>query len=433
MSLSDKEVKYFCNMQYDIAASQDFPQKVLSRLSVRTVSDNLLQVKNRSCFPVAISFKNRFLYQDIISKTDSQGCNILKPFSSSAGNIPFYFSLTSSHKQPENSADKYPYADFCLEFFDKNNDKLGEIKVTPNINIMLTERFIKQSIPVSQISYLKFSLAVKSVCKFQLNFLAFAFVDCMSTHSVYSSAFDVFCRFRVNNLKKKKNGVIIFFPSVYAQERDSDSIKRGDHSVKWPNYTRHSWSKDLEKYCTIFVADPFQYVKGNDKSSWFLAANGNTVLAEIAEAIGKIIEIPACGPIINYGSSMGGYAALVFSCFLHPALCFCECPQANLLEYKYSYIKTRCDKNLGNDYLSFANIIRKHKPLFKFLVHFYSLDEFHVDCFNNEISLLTSDERKALNYQLIVENDIENQLFTHQPMPKDKVLEIFDYYLSRDN
>lgn len=414
------------------------------------------------------------------------------------------------------------YADFYLELYDHEDHYLGHLLVLPNINIMVTEEIIASAgISIKDISYLKFAVRINEQCKFNLDFLTFSFVDFMSTHLFIDRAKGIRYRLKVNNLKKKKNGVIIFFPSFYVQERDADS--NGSNAVKWPNYTRYTWSRDLEQYCTIFVSDPFQFINSNTHSSWFIAPDGNTVLYEIAEQIKNILGLSDnclniilnkrnkkkkfanncdsnnnsvygsvllnktetvsnnllseyivyeknissnsngfslewlhklsdklyavtrklrtgnernCGPIINYGSSMGGYAAFLFSCYLKPDLCFAECPQANLTKYKYSleYLKQYPEidyKNDQYDCLSFSKIIQKHKPEFKSLFHFYALDRLHLDNFNNEISQLTDEEIKKFNYSLVIENDVENGLSGHQAMPKEKVLKIFHKFLKR--
>lgn len=406
---------------------------------------------------------------------------IIKPTTSSPNDIPIYLSVTDiKHKRDNNS-----YLEFFINLYDKNDNNIGMINITPNSNILipksLIQKVIGESKNIDDISYLKLSMMVSGKCQFNLNFFTFSFVDNMSNYIYSSKDFGVNIRLQVNNIQKKKNGVVILFPSFYVQEVKSDNLANYDCSVKWPNYTRHSWNSDLDKYCTIYVSDPFQYINGNYKSSWFVAPNGKSILPEIAKYIRNLLELDNaektfrlfnsflsknlkhhCGPIINYGSSMGGFAAFLFSCYLEPTICFIECPQANILNYKFSVeylakhtcLKTRFKKvrvAIGkflekdrdkkkryffakiansND-LSFSAILRNHNPKFRTLIHYYSLDKQHLLSFNNEISLLSDNERRSFNYQLIVENDIENQLFTHQAMPKDKVLEIFRTYLSK--
>lgn len=502
-----------------------------------------LQVNFKGQEPVTINFTDEFFYTHTNLDSFQKG-------------IPFYLNLTQLHKNGMSnipitssssiscsSSYKYSYIEIYLEIYNSVDEKLGRALITPNTNILFdTEFFSQKDIKISDISYFKLSMVIKEPCKINLNYFKFGFSDFMSTDTFYCQKFDVTVRLQVNNLKNKKNGVVIFFPSFYIKERDTDSINNNDNSVKWPNFTRYTWSRDLENYCTIFVADPFQFANGNDKSSWFIAPNGESIIPEIATYIKSILNIQnlptitksndtdnttditdlttstknnattstsltdnnssisvdshnvgnfteryskhnaetsnisgllsslgilgkssnkeTCGPIINYGSSMGGYAAFLFSCYLEPDLCFCECPQANLMKYKYSkeYLET-CDglglndipslisslpsnerakqkvlleSNIVQKYnLSFSAILRNHHPKFRSLIHFYSLDKLHLTSFENEIHSLTDEELKTFNYQLVIENDIENQLFTHQAMPKEKVLEIFKTYLSK--
>lgn len=561
---NSRDKNRFANLDFEVITTKESYHThtiSLSDLVVQTVTNkktplvsscnSSLQIKYKGIEHITISFTNKFF----CSRSN------LELY---CGSIPFYLNITQLHKTLANisnhnltntdysttksssstsSSLKYSYIEIYLEIYNSVDEKLGQSLITPNTNILLdTEFFSQKDIKISDISYFKLSMVIKEPCKINLNYFMFGFSDFMSTDTFYSKNFDVTVRLQVNNLKKKKNGVVIFFPSFYIKERDTDSINNNDNSVKWPNFTRYTWSKDLENYCTIFVADPFQFANDNDKSSWFIAPNGESVIPEIAAFIKSLLNIQnrptiaktndtdnttditdlttstknnattttsltennssisvdshnagnlterntknnaetsnisgllsslgilgkssnkeTCGPIINYGSSMGGYAAFLFSCYLEPDLCFCECPQANLMKYKYSkeYLET-CDglglkdipslisslpsnerakqkalleSNIVQKFdLSFSAILRNHHPKFRSLIHFYSLDKLHLTSFENEIHSLTDEELKTFNYQLVIENDIENQLFTHQAMPKEKVLDIFNTYLSK--
>lgn len=564
MELKDLYVSFsaivnLSSLSFEVSALQELSDNsFLNEFLVQTVTNKnyplsfcttSLQIKYKGIEPIKICFTNKFF----CSRSN------LELY---CGSIPFYLNITQLHKTLANisnhnltktdysttksssstsSSLKYSYIEIYLEIYNSVDEKLGQSLITPNTNILLdTEFFSQKDIKISDISYFKLSMVIKEPCKINLNYFMFGFSDFMSTDTFYSKNFDVTVRLQVNNLKKKKNGVVIFFPSFYIKERDTDSINNNDNSVKWPNFTRYTWSRDLENYCTIFVADPFQFANGNDKSSWFIAPNGESVIPEIAAFIKSLLNIQnrptiaktndtdnttditdlttstknnattsltennssisvdshnagnlterntkhnaetsnisgllsslrilgkssnkeTCGPIINYGSSMGGYAAFLFSCYLEPDLCFCECPQANLMKYKYSkeYLET-CDglglkdipslisslpsnerakqkalleSNIVQKFdLSFSAILRNHHPKFRSLIHFYSLDRLHLTSFENEMHSLTDEELKTFNYQLVIENDIENQLFTHQAMPKEKVLDIFNTYLSK--
>ena len=512
----------FTNLIYEVSYKNKISANIfLCKFAVKKMTNkkhplasfcpSSLHINYKGKEPIMINFTDRFFYAP--PKIDLF-----------QGTIPFYLSLTQLHKTvistnpncsindnstsvyssitnstssssvSASSSSKYSYIEIYLEMYNSADEKLGQALVTPNTNILFdAEYFSQKGIKVSDISYFKLSMVIKEPCKINLNYFKFGFSDFMSTDSFYSEKFDVTVRLQVNNLKKKKNGVVIFFPSFYIKERDTDSINNNDNSVKWPNFTRYTWSKDLENICTVFVADPFQFSNGNERSSWFIAPNGESIIPEIASYIKSILEIKEihepsnensfslldihdmptpknenffslfstshkCGPIINYGSSMGGYAAFLFSCYLTPELCFCECPQANLMKYKYSkeYLdtcdglglkvltstlsnlppndrakqKTVLENNIVQKYdLSFSAILRNHHPKFRSLIHFYSLDKLHLTSFENEIHSLTDEELKTFNYQLVIENDIENELYTHQAMPKVKVLEIIRQYI----
>ena len=412
-----------------------------SKINFKTVSKNkfnVLEVKYIDNEIYCFEFNDKFLIDEIITKR------------SFGFELRFYFGLQIPHKfklfdNRCNSLNNFfQYAKLCLNLYSVAGICLGQLFVRPNSNNLISSACIEKNLSKSatflDVSYLKISVMLLDHCHFYLTMFSFNFVDSMSTHIIHDELLNIDLRFKVNNLKKKKNGVLIFFPSFYVQEKKLNSQTSVDYSVKWPNYTRFSWAEDLSDYCTICVADPFMFSKENEKNSWFIDQKGKSILSLIAVKIRNILEFDNhsfhCGPIINYGSSMGGYAAFLFSCYLKPDLCFAECPQANLTKYKYSleYLKQYPEidyKNDQYDCLSFSKIIQKHKPEFKSLFHFYALDRLHLDNFNNEISQLTDEEIKKFNYSLVIENDVENGLSGHQAMPKEKVLKIFYQFLKR--
>ncbi len=463
MKISENISINFSNIEYEVLFSNEsFSKDQVKKVSIKKVKTNnndyKLHIKSKSLSPVSINFQKKFFYKDIISskkemlKTGVSSdrhflCSDRNfiPTTKSNSDVPFYLNLTvfRSIFSKHTCENKYAFIDFFIETYDVDDNKIGQTKVVPNTNILLSEEVLKSLIgdkkkieDITKISYFKISMILNSPCNFCLNSCSFSFVDYLSSHVFFSSKFNVFCRLQINNLNKKKNGVVVFFPSFYIQERDSDTIEHDDNSIKWPNYTRYTWSRDLDDICTVFISDPFQFVNGNDKSSWFFGNDGNNILSEIALYLKLLFDYPNCGPIINYGSSMGGFAAFLFSCYLEPTLCFSECPQSDLMKYKYSKEYLDTCKVLGineansND-LSISAIIRNHKPSFKFLVHFYSLDKMHLSSFENQIKQLSEEEIKSFNYQLVIESDPKNQLFAHQPMPKEQVLQILRNYSKR--
>ena len=411
----------------------DFKFNKLSSLSDKNKS-NMLQIKHSGIGVNNFEIQKCFAFSDIVNN-----CGDLLE-------LRLYFKLdkqksVSLRNEKIIKNCRSSFVDFFLAFYSAKNILLGKIKIFPNINILLSAKIIEASIAgynLSDVSYVKISVTLKQKCSFNLSELSFSFVDFMSSNVFHDDFFNVDFRLRVNNLNKKRNGVIIFFPSFYVHGRNTDFPANVDHSVKWPNFTRYSWAENLRDYCTVFIADPLQFLAGNEKSSWFIEHKGKSLLPAIASKIKDMLGLnnDSCGPIINYGSSMGGYAAFLFSCYLKPDLCFAECPQANLTKYKYSleYLKQYPELDYQKDIyncLSFSKIIKEHKPEFKSLFHFYALDKLHLDNFNNEISQLTDEEIKKFNYSLVIENDVENGLSGHQAMPKEKVLKIFYQFLKR--
>ena len=136
-------------------------------------------------------------------------------------------------------------------------------------------------------------------------------------------------RFALRHIESVENGVIIFFTSA----KSKIAVEKGI----FPYFSRLSWAKDLSEFCTIFVADPFELSSLCEEShgSWFIGPDGVSLLPVIANLLTEIIG-ENHGPIITYGSSMGGYASLVCGNLLGAHASVAECPQIELFDYPLS-------------------------------------------------------------------------------------------------
>ena len=219
---------------YEVSSQQGKSTNSLLRdLVIQTVNNkknplassypSSLQINYKGKEPITLKFFDRFFYEP--SNTDSF-----------QGAIPFYLSATQLHKTVtstnhncsinDNSASvyssttnstssssvstssslKYSYIEIYLEIYNSVDEKLGQVLVTPNTNILFdTEYFSQKGIKVSDILYFKLSMVIKEPCKINLNYFMFGFSDFMSTDTFYSQKFDVNVRVQVNNLKKKKH------------------------------------------------------------------------------------------------------------------------------------------------------------------------------------------------------------------------------------
>ncbi len=107
----------------------------------------------------------------------------------------------------------------------------------------------------------------------------------------------------------------------------------------YPYYPRKKWRTSLD-LDTLYLSDPFQ----NDNEyteaggSWFIDKTGKSILPNIAETINEFVNKKKYTKVIFYGSSMGGYAAIVLGSMIKNAVIIAEAPQIYLEQYKYSKI-----------------------------------------------------------------------------------------------
>lgn len=111
----------------------------------------------------------------------------------------------------------------------------------------------------------------------------------------------------------------IFMPSVRAKKI-------------YPYYPRLSWRQKLSQIDTLYIANPFQELDEYQEAggSWFIAPDGISVLPLIAESLKKYIEKIHYQKVIIYGSSMGGYAAIILGSLIDNSSVIAECPQMYL-------------------------------------------------------------------------------------------------------
>ncbi|MFM6305346.1 hypothetical protein [Planktothrix sp.] len=117
----------------------------------------------------------------------------------------------------------------------------------------------------------------------------------------------------------------IFMPSVRAKKI-------------YPYYPRLSWRQKLSHIDTLYIADPFQELDEYQEAggSWFIDPDGISVLPLIAESLKKYVDKNHYQKIIIYGSSMGGYAAIILGSLIDNSTVIAECPQMYLDKYPAS-------------------------------------------------------------------------------------------------
>lgn len=144
----------------------------------------------------------------------------------------------------------------------------------------------------------------------------------------------------IRNENSKK--LLVFLPAVNSKDI-------------YPYYPRVSWGKELSEKCNVlYIADPFQHLPEYKEpmGSWFVSPEGNFVLPKLARLIKDFSLLIDVEDVIFYGSSMGGFAAIVLSSLIEGSTAIAECPQLLL------------DKHPGSKYVIENIIDSESLPLF---------------------------------------------------------------------
>lgn len=127
----------------------------------------------------------------------------------------------------------------------------------------------------------------------------------------------------------KKEVLIVFLPSAITNQK----------TVR-PYFPRISWVEFLKgSFDCLYLADPFDDIQSYQAfgGSWFIDNTTKTsVIEQMAVAIREFSAAERYKKTILYGSSMGGYAALLLGGLLDNCTVFAECPQIYLEKYSKS-------------------------------------------------------------------------------------------------
>lgn len=244
--------------------------------------------------------------------------------------------------------------------------------------------------------------------------------DTVSSHIIEVN--NITYRFLIKNLDKSKNGVIIFFTSAKGQTPRSKNI--------FPYYTRLSWADSLANYTSIFVADPFELSPLCNEScgSWFIGSNGQSLLPIISQLLLNIIG-DEHGPLLTYGSSMGGYAALLSAFYLKADSVIAECPQLILSTYLSAkkYLEKINDVNM--QYINVFDFFNQQPIHFSTEILLNIGDSVHI----KQLSTILCDAKyknllRSLNINILIYSSKNN--FGHTVIPKDDAIKKIIQHLS---
>lgn len=104
----------------------------------------------------------------------------------------------------------------------------------------------------------------------------------------------------------------------------------------YPYYARISWASELvSKVNVLYVSDPYQQREEYKvpKGSWFISPEGESALPVIAERIVSFLKENSIDEVLFYGSSMGGYSAIILSSLVPNSYAVAECPQLFLKKH----------------------------------------------------------------------------------------------------
>jgi hypothetical protein len=133
--------------------------------------------------------------------------------------------------------------------------------------------------------------------------------------------------------------LVVFLPSVRSK-------------AIYPYYPRISLKDKISHADTLYLADPFQdqaeYAEPG--GSWYIDTAGKSDLFRIAEVLEEWLKQSTYKKVVFYGSSMGGYAALVLASLVRGSSAIAECPQTDLLKHPgSSYVINRfCNGSTAN-------------------------------------------------------------------------------------
>ncbi len=166
-----------------------------------------------------------------------------------------------------------------------------------------------------------------------------------------------------SQLVASSKSLVVFMPHALARDV-SDRI--------YPCFARWKWGAELG-VSSIVIDDPTVYA-GDLQGGWF---QGNEQHFALDEAVKLILGVCASNDIptqnvILYGSSLGGFAALMAAASIQGSIAIAEIPQTDLPNYMFtSVITSLCDivygsKNIAEISAKYADrffVIERYKKL----------------------------------------------------------------------
>ncbi|MGJ9402570.1 hypothetical protein [Arthrobacter sp. KK5.5] len=101
-----------------------------------------------------------------------------------------------------------------------------------------------------------------------------------------------------------------------------------------PVFHRWTWEESFLDAHVVVLSDPALYVSDNVHAGWFIDQDDDFVahMAFVVAKVAKSLGVPLAN-VVTYGSSMGGYGALMLATELRDPVAVAEVPQLDLRKY----------------------------------------------------------------------------------------------------
>lgn len=128
------------------------------------------------------------------------------------------------------------------------------------------------------------------------------------------------------------------------------SAQSAKSEVQNPIFHRWSWYKHFKNVSFISMSDPALY-KAKITGTWFMSDGNSDIIEEISKFICELVSIINIdlSKVIFYGSSMGGFGALMLATNLKETLAIAEVPQLDMRFYPFKSALNNIQQHLLED------------------------------------------------------------------------------------
>jgi hypothetical protein len=148
---------------------------------------------------------------------------------------------------------------------------------------------------------------------------------------------------------KHSKNIVCFLPAVRSKDI-------------YPYYPRINWKDRIQNADLLYLADPFQNIDAYQTAggSWYISPEGKSLLPDLSVALHDFFRTKQYQNVVLYGSSMGGYAAIIIGSLIENSKVIAECPQVFLEKHPGSadVMSRFCDEEKAR---ALPNVIERIK------------------------------------------------------------------------